>query len=219
MSTLNPKRLRLLELLARHQDATRFPLVRDLARELGLAGESSLTRMLDALATDGFLEKQGGGRERHRRIFTLTSKGETVLGERAAPGRLKLPVVGLVTAGPLREAVQEAGRAVEPGEMLRARRGDFFLEVDGDSMVGDGILPGDLVLLRPGITISSGEIAAVQVRQNDERYESTLKRVFFGPKRAKVVLRASNPAYADMEAPADAVEVVGAFRGLVRPCR
>lgn len=151
---MTPKRRRLLELIARDGARGRFPTVLELARELGLARESSLDRMLNALVEEGYLEKQGGGvlRGRQRRIFTLAPRAEQLLGT-GSLGRsegVRLPVAGAVAAGPLREAVSEADEWVEAPPMLRARPGDFFLRVEGDSMTGVGILEGDLVLLRPG---------------------------------------------------------------------
>ena len=86
-----------------------------------------------------------------------------------------------------------------------------MLRVHGHSMTGDGILPGDLVLLRPNIALSLGEIAAVQVGE-----DATLKHVHQQPGERVVTLRASNPDYQDMIVPADEVHIVGAYRGLVR---
>jgi len=79
-------------------------------------------------------------------------------------------------------------------------------------MLGDGILPGDLVLLRPDIEVGQGEIAAVHAR---DEYEGTLKHVFVEPNQVR--LRASNPFYEDILVSAqDWRGVAGVFRGLVR---
>lgn len=79
-------------------------------------------------------------------------------------------------------------------------------------MIGDGILPGDLVLLRPEEDVRQGEIAAVHAR---DEYEGTLKHVIV--ETHQVRLRASNPIYEDIIVPAaDWRGVAGVFRGLVR---
>jgi repressor LexA len=78
-------------------------------------------------------------------------------------------------------------------------------------MIGDGILNGDLVLLRPQVEVPHGAIAAACV--GDER-EATLKRVFF--EQDQVRLRASNPAYPDVVVPAAVISFAGLFKGLIR---
>ena len=80
-------------------------------------------------------------------------------------------------------------------------------------MIGDGILDGDWVLLRPNLALKQGEIAAVLV---GEAHEATLKRVFQVPKKSEIILRASNPRYPDLVARAEDVKVAGIFRGLIR---
>jgi repressor LexA len=90
-----------------------------------------------------------------------------------------------------------------------------LLVVDGDSMIGDGIMPGDKVLLRPDVQVKEREIAAVQVGDD---YRATLKHVHFGPGRNKLTLAASNPKYSPIIVAAAEVRVAGVYRGLVRVC-
>lgn len=213
MKPLNSKRLRLLHIVATSQQRGTFPLVRELAQELGYRGESSITRMLDALVDEGYLMKHGGGQERRHRIYTLTPQSQSLLSNSAS--RPSVPVLGSIPAGPLAEAVQECGEFIDPGDFLRVQGDDFFLRVSGESMTGDGILPGDLVLIRPGMQVSNGEIAAVQIhsaRQSD----ATLKHIYWQPGKQLVRLRASNPAYGEVVLQACEVAVIGAYRGLLR---
>ena len=84
---------------------------------------------------------------------------------------------------------------------------------EGDSMIGDGILEGDKVLLRPNVQAQNGEIAAVIVGDD---HEATLKRIFFDEQRSKIVLRASNPRYPARQVSPRSVRIAGVFRGLIR---
>jgi repressor LexA len=152
----------------------------------------------------GFVQIQGGVRGKPR-IITLTQIGKAANG-------FGLPVLGSIPAGPLREAIEQAEDwADNTNDILPSRAGDFLLRVQGDSMIGDGILEGDLVLLRPDVALHSGEIAAVQVNG-----DATLKHFHQEPGNATVILRASNPLYDDIRVPAEEVQIVGAFRGLIR---
>jgi repressor LexA len=178
----------------------------ELVAQLGLAGESSLTPTLKLMEQRGFIEIAGGGKQRAYRVLQLTKAGRQALGMGG------LPVLGSIPAGPLAEALAQPADFIEPGRLLPHRAGDFLLRVRGDSMIGDGIHDGDLVLLRPDVDVQPGEIAAVHT---GDSYESTLKHVHF--EQEGVRLRASNPAYPDLFiAKGEWRGVAGVYRGLVR---
>lgn len=65
----------------------------------------------------------------------------------------------------------------------------FFLRVKGESMVGAGILPGDLVLIRRQTCADNGQIVAARVNGD----EATLKR--FKQQGDTVLLLPENPSY------------------------
>lgn len=194
-----------MRVLARCERAGTPAFVPDLVRELGLAGESSLTPTLRILERKGGVTVRGGGARGRSRVVVLTAGG------RRAVGLGGLPLLGSIPAGPLDETVAGAEDIGE--ELLPWRPGDFLLRVRGDSMIGDGILDGDKVLIRPGVEPRAGEIAAVQV---GETHEATLKHVFALPESGQVRLRASNPGYRDVVVPAETVKIAGVFRGLIR---
>ena len=181
-------------------------LVPALVDALGYGAESSLTPTLRIMERNGFLEILGGGTRRASRFLRLTKKARQMLGVGG------LPLVGKITAGPLQEALADPEDFVESTALLPHQPGDFLLRVSGDSMIGDGIQSGDLVLLRPGVDTQPGEIAAAYV---GDGYEATLKHVHF--EKHRVRLRASNPAYADLFVPSEEWRgVAGVFRGLIR---
>lgn len=203
--TLTSAQQRVAEKLADFARQERTAFVGDLVKALGLAAESSLTPTLQKMARNGFVEVQRAGLQGRSRVVKLTPKG------RLAMGVGGLPLLGFIPAGPFSEAVPQAERVVEAGELLGDRPGDFLLRVRGDSMIGDGILDGDFVLIRPEVSVPNGAIAAVCV--GDER-EGTLKRVFVEGETVRLV--ASNPAFADIVVPADQVHIAGLLKGVVR---
>jgi repressor LexA len=180
--------------------------VMDIAKSLRLRGESSITRTLNRMERNGFVKLKGGGRGRSR-VVCLTTRG------RVEAGLGGVPLLGWIPAGPLKEAIAQTETFLDERELLACRPGDFALRVKGDSMIGDGILEDDKVLLRPDVTVENGEIAAVLVGTDNE---ATLKRIFFSTKNREVILRASNPRYPDMRVAADEVKIAGVFRGLFR---
>ena len=102
------------------------------------------------MARNGFVKILCGGVRGRSRIVRLTPKGRYTLGLGG------LPLLGSIPAGPLSDAVSQAAEIIDPAELLSNEPGDFLLRVRGDSMIGDGILDGDLVLLRPGGKVRHG---------------------------------------------------------------
>jgi repressor LexA len=206
-SSLSSVHRRIAEAVLFFEQRQEPPFVSDLVRRLGYAAESSLTATLRIMERDGFLVIQGGGEKGRSRVVRLTAKARFALG---AGG---IPLLGTIPAGPLEEVFAQADEIIGPANLLAYREGDFLLRVHGDSMIGDGILEGDWVLLRPNLAVQHGEIAAVLV---GEAHEATLKRVLLVPEKSEIILRASNPQYSDLVVKAEEVKVAGIFRGLIR---
>ncbi len=120
-----------------------------------------------------------------------------------------VPRLGRIAAGAPLDAVFEDEPVWIP-EHLAPRGEAFVLEVQGDSMSGDGILDGDLVVVEPGVLVRPGEIAVVLVAGEG----ATLKR--FRHEGQQLRLIASNPAFADRLVSADTVAIQGRITGLMR---
>lgn len=202
-----PAQRRILEAVARFQQRQHPAFVPDVVKALRFAAESSLTPTLKILERKGLLLIGGGGAKGRSRVLRLTEHGLRLVGMGG------LPLLGSIPAGPLSEAVADAETAFDLQALLPWREGDFLLRVRGTSMIGDGILDGDKVLIRPDVEPHEGEIAAVLV---GDAHEATLKRVFRLRDAGQVRLRASNPGFLDLVVPVEAVKVAGVFRGLIR---
>lgn len=207
LQTLSPVHRRIAEAVAALERLERPAYLPDIMRALKLAQQSSLARSLQVMVRNGYIRIHGHaeGGQRRAKVIQLTPKARHELGIGG------LPLLGNIPAGPVSEAISHAEEIVDPGAVLPWQPGDFLLRVRGDSMIGDGILDGDLVLLRPQEEVRQGGIAAACV--GDER-EATLKRVFF--EKDQVRLRAANPAYPDIVVPGDAISFAGVFKGLIR---
>ena len=102
--------------------------------------------------------------------------------------RLK-PILGKIKAGYDLWADQDIEGYLEVGKS-DAEKGDYFLRVVGDSMVGSHIYEDDLVFVQQCNNVNSGDIAVVMI---DE--EVTIKKVYF--KNDNLILVASNLKYED----------------------
>lgn len=126
---------------------------------------------------------------------------------------LKLPVIGSVKAGPNGLAFEEyiGYESVDQDDISGGNY--FYLKVKGDSMINDGILPGDYVLVREQNDIDYGELAIVII----DNEEGTLKRVY--KQKNSIMLQSSNPSYPprvfegkEMEQ----IHIIGKVKGLKR---
>ncbi len=125
-----------------------------------------------------------------------------------------VPMLGEIACGAPIYAAEESGRFV----MADARLGaDFCLRAKGDSMIGARIHDGDIVFVHAQESVDNGEIGVVIVGD-----EATLKRVYFYPDEAKLILAAENPAYAPLVylgSELDEIRILGkaiAFQSAVR---
>lgn len=198
---------RVLACLSQLDQQNQVVSIGDLVSGLGLAGASSIVATLRIMQRNGYVTIIGGGERGKRCHLLLTAKGKMFAGRRG------VPVLGFIPAGPLSEAVQQCEDVVDLGTALTHEPGDFLLVVKGRSMIGDGILPGDKVLLRPDVQVKNGEVAAVHF---GDQYEATLKHVCFDQSGEAVTLRASNEDYQDINVAGKDIQIAGVFRGLIR---
>jgi repressor LexA len=107
-----------------------------------------------------------------------------------------VPLVGRIAAGSPVLATEEVEDYVAvPSDF--ARHGDHFaLRVTGDSMIGAGILDGDLVVVHPQDAASDGDIVAALLPGPAED-EATVKRL--GHDGPRVMLIPENPALSPFE--------------------
>ena len=99
-----------------------------------------------------------------------------------------VPILGTVRGGEPIYAQQQI-QGYEPVEPQETNNGEYFyLEVVGDSMKNDRILPGDILYVRKQNTLNNGEIGIVLVDD-----EATVKRVYF--KNNTLILQPSNDNY------------------------
>ncbi|TWH05126.1 repressor LexA [Pseudoxanthomonas taiwanensis J19] len=125
------------------------------------------------------------------------------------PGRkrgLPISAEGVARLGP----VGEGGEALWLDRRLFSPRPDYLLRVQGDSMIEDGILDGDLVGVHRTPEARDGQTVVARVDG-----ELTIKRLQRGADRIRLLPR--NPAHAPIEVhPGQDFAIEGVYCGLVR---
>lgn len=168
------------------------PSVREIGEAVGLKSPSTVHFHLKHLEEAGVIEKGAG----KGRAITLTSP----------PVEDRVPIVGNVAAGSpiLAEECIEDYLTFDTG----GRTGEYFaLRVRGESMLGAGILPGDLVVVRRQPTANNGEIVVALLED-----EATVKR--FSLKNDRVWLLPENEAYSPIDG--TYAQILGKVAAVVR---
>lgn len=100
----------------------------------------------------------------------------------------KIPLLGTIAAGTPILAEENIEDYFSIDNRIKA---DFALRIKGDSMLGAGIFPGDIVFIRKQDYLENGEIGAILVED-----EATLKK--FYKENNTIVLQSENDFYKPM---------------------
>ena len=165
------------------------PSVREIGAAVGLRSTASVSYHIQALQEKGLLLTPGA-KGRKRAIVTNVRPGQ-------------IPIVGVVTAGaPILAVENQEGTLCWDGD------GDCFaLRVRGDSMIGAGILSGDLVVVRPQQTADDGQIVVALLED-----EATVKRLH--RKNGEIWLLPENENYAPIHG--ENAQLIGLVKAVVR---
>lgn len=129
---------------------------------------------------------------------------------------LQVPLFGRVAAGMPIGSDPEVRRHIALDRSVFHLRPDYLLEVEGESMLLDGILPGDLIGVHRTPEARSGQIVVARIEG-----ELTVKRLDLHADGAGAHLRLlpRNPAYEPIRIDATIVDfaIEGLFAGLLRP--
>jgi repressor LexA len=121
----------------------------------------------------------------------------------------EIPVVGTVAAGlPILAEENRDGFISFPRSMLKKNSEYFALRVKGDSMIGAGIMEGDIAVIEQQNMVQNGEIAVVML---DEA--ATLKT--FYRENSRIRLQPENPAYTPTYCTRD-VRILGRLAHILR---
>lgn len=155
-----------------------FELLDGLADALGV----TLADLVKSDAVSQVSSAYGGSKDNPEKDFGAPNMETYPVGK-----MVKVPIIGTVTAGPNGLAYEDY-QGLETVEADYVKGGNYFyLRIKGDSMIGDGILPGDLALVRETPEVEYGTLAIVII----EGQEGTLKRVY--QNGDNIILQSSNP--------------------------
>lgn len=122
-----------------------------------------------------------------------------------------IPMAGTVAAGSPIEPIRQSELVDVPLSMLKGGK-TFALRVKGESMKDDGILPGDLVVVRKQETARNGQTVVALVNR-----EATIKT--YVKKDTHIELHPANAAMQPIVVqPSDEFHIEGVLIGVIRHC-
>jgi len=199
--TLYKRQKQILDYISQYIQKNGFsPTLQEIADALGVSSLATVHEHLTTMAKKGVIKRYEGA---VRGIEIVDKKlGELTKG-------IELPVLGFIAAGAPIEPYTDpnATISIAPG-MLSSKKRAFVLQIKGSSMVDEGILDGDFVVIEEQETANNGDIV-VAVLENGF---ATLKRFFKEATRVRL-----EPANSQM-APifAKNVRIQGRVVGVIR---
>ncbi len=247
---LTLKELNILEFIESFMlDQGVAPTYQEIRDYFGFASLNSVQRYLKQLQEKNYLHIPGGNQKRAMQILhssksisnllsdqligseskinqhpvlSQTLKKEAPLESLSPPSAesLSLPLLGRVAAGAPIEAFTHDEYISVPSSLIRNPSKTFALIVQGQSMIEDGILDGDVVFVQKQTYAHNGETVVAMVNN-----QATVKRFYLhdihtnpqsGAHGKQVELRPANASMQSMWHPPSNVDIQGIVVGLLR---
>ncbi|MBS1969466.1 MAG: transcriptional repressor LexA [Bdellovibrionales bacterium] len=191
------------------------PSYQEIRDHFGFASFNSVQNYLKQLTRKGYVKNHANQK---RAIQVVTSTGpspQSLL--QSTEEVLSLPLLGKVAAGAPIESLKHDEYVQVPNHMVRNPNKTFALRVQGDSMINEGILDGDTILVQQQNNASNGDLVVATIEN-----EATVKRFFLRtPPRGShdelmIELRPANEKLQSMWYSPLEVNIQGILVGLLR---
>lgn len=160
------------EILSFYKKHRRMPGYKEIMALTGFRSKNAVFKLIGKMVAEGLVAKDAHGR--------ITPRGKATV-----------PLLGLIEAGFPSAAEEELLDVMDFDEYLVPNKeSTYILKVKGDSMIGAGINPGDMVIVERKQSYKPGSIVVAMI---DGEY--TMKYLRLEKKSGKHFLEAANPKY------------------------
>jgi len=174
------------------------PTLEEIGQHFGLSSLATIHKHLTNLERKGMIRRKWN-----------RSRALEVVPQQRRSAAVELPLVGRVAAGAPIEPIEQTDTISVPEELV-GRGETFVLRVKGTSMVQDGILDGDYVVVQARNQADNGDTVVALVRG-----EATVKRIY-REKAGMVRLQPANDSLAPILVRASDVEIRGVVTAVMR---
>src|SRR6056297_804198 len=124
------------------------PTFREIGDNLGISSSATVHTHIENLRNKGYL-KSGYNKGRSIELVRIDDSWTRTI---------ELPLVGLIAAGEPIEAVENQETIAVPVNFVQDSANTYVLQVKGDSMVDEGILEGDFVIVERNPSPNNGDV-------------------------------------------------------------
>jgi len=181
------KERELLEYLSQFQRQYGYsPTLQELAEATGHRSKSTVHAIIKSLVEKGYIQKVDG----NTRVLKIIEE-KVNLAAKGVSTSIELPLMGYISAGKPLEPYHDPNATFQIStSMISGKRTSYVLQVKGNSLIEDGILDGDYVVIEKMQEVANGDIVVAIVDDN----LATLKKYYL--ENGRVVLK---PANSEME--------------------
>jgi repressor LexA len=171
-----------------------MPSYGELMKVFGLKSKSSAFKFIAKLLAQGLVDKDKHGKLIPSSVFN------------------EIPILGTVAAGWPSPAEEEIPDTLSLDDYLISNKeATYLFKVRGDSMIGAGIMDGDMALVERGAPVKDGDIVLAEIDR-----EWTLK--YFRKRGGKVYLEAANKKYGNIF-PNEELKIAAVLVSVIRKYR
>jgi repressor LexA len=176
------------------------PTLRQIADAIGVSSLATVHEHLQALQEKGLIKRKAG------KVRSIDLQESPL---NADPGGFEVPILGFIAAGMPIEPYTDPNASMSiPQAMASGKKRTYVLQVRGESMIEDGIMDGDHVIVEQTEAATNGEIVVALL----DNGMATLKRFFRETTRVRL-----EPANSTMQPIfVKNVRIQGRVVGLVR---
>jgi repressor LexA len=199
MEPLTRRQKEILEYIRNFIDDNGYaPSYREIAHYFELSSTGTIAEYINILEEKGYLTKDA----MEARAIQLTPSFDDGIEMHS------VQLLGLIDAGRPIEAVRTNETIDIPRDMMGKKT--FALRVRGESMIEDGILEGDYVIIEQTASPKNGDIVVALI----DNANATLKRYY--DEKANIRLQPANHLMKAMYFKRDRVTIQGKVRGVIR---
>ncbi len=179
------------------------PTLKEIGSALNMLSPATVHEHLNRLSDKGYIKKLDGatrGLEIVKENYRATGGGDI---------GIELPVLGYIAAGAPLEPYTDPNYYISVApQMISSNKPHYILQVKGSSMIDDGILDGDFVVIQHQQEAQSGDIVVALLPTG----MATLKRIFF--EKDRIMLKPANSTMSPIFT--THVKIQGKCIGLIR---
>ncbi len=185
MSNLTKKQNDVFQFIKKHIDESGYaPSYREIGDHFGLSSSATVHGHIQSLVDKDMIQI---GEEGEARSIEIVPQVEPIhKGFRLSADVINLPLMGLIAAGQPIEAIVDNETMAIPASFVLDGANSYVLKIKGQSMIEDGILDGDFVVIERNPSPKNGEVVVALL---DNAY-ATLKR--FYREKSRIRLQPAN---------------------------